>query len=43
LKIPTGGYVPLIIATVSFAVMYIWKSGKEAFHKASKDKTVSCN
>ena len=38
LKVPTGGYVPLIIATVSFFIMFTWKWGKERLHEKAKKK-----
>jgi len=39
-KIPSGGYVPLIIATCTFFVMYTWKTGKENLRAKTKEMQI---
>lgn len=36
LKVPTGGYVPLLIATIVATVTFIWRTGKEKITIALK-------
>lgn len=43
LKIPTGGYVPIIIATVSFIIMFVWRSGKLELRNRAKLNQVNEN
>jgi len=40
LKLPTGGYVPLIIATISFFVMHTWKFGRESIRRSNASKQI---
>ena len=40
LKIPAGGWVPLVIALVVFTLMMTWKKGREILAKRMMEKTV---
>ena len=39
-KVHEGGWVPLLLATIIFTLMYIWHRGSEAMFTAIHDKTV---
>ena len=40
LKIPAGGWVPLVIALVGYILMMTWKKGREILAKRMMEKTV---
>jgi len=40
LKIPTGGWLPLVVATVLFAIMTTWIKGKELLARYLEEKRV---
>jgi KUP system potassium uptake protein len=40
LKIPQGGWVPLVIGAVSYTLMITWKRGREILSRRMQEKTV---